>query len=150
MGIGSAGSGDGQRQEWTARLMELPLGRWLVVLVGLGVIGVGGYHLYKGWSRSFRDELLSGQMQQRERELIELSGVAGYVAHGLVLGLTGLFLVLAALRFNPEEARGLGGALEELASQPFGPWLLGAAALGLAAYGLYRLAMARYYVALAP
>jgi Domain of Unknown Function (DUF1206) len=38
----------------------------------------------------------------------------------------------------------LGGALQTLLREPFGPWLLGAAALGLVAYGLLMLAVARY------
>jgi hypothetical protein len=146
MGMGG-GSGGGQ-QEWTARLMELPLGRWLVVAAALCVGGTAVYQLYKGATRKFREELLIGQMSQGERAAIEPIGVAGYIAHGVVLGLAAVFLAQAALRFDPEEARGLGGALEELAAAPFGPWLLGIVAIGLVAYGVYKLAQARYYVAL--
>ena len=58
----------------------------------------------------------------------------------------GTFLAQAAWQVKPEEARGIGGALATLLEQPFGPWLLGAVALGLAAYGLYMLAEARYRV----
>jgi hypothetical protein len=148
LGMGGGGSGDGQRQEWTARLMELPLGRWLVALAGLVVIGVGVYQLYKGWSHKFRKDLLYGKMSEGERKLIDPVGVAGHTAHGVVLGLTGVFLVQAALRYNPQEAQGLGGALDELARQPFGPWLLGLVALGLVAYGIYKLAEAKYHMVL--
>jgi hypothetical protein len=49
----------------------------------------------------------------------------------------GLFLCIANWRTDPSQAQGLGGALTVLASQPFGPWLLGAVALGLFSYGLY-------------
>ena len=56
----------------------------------------------------------------------------------------GSFLVRAALEHDPQEARGLGGALQTLAQQPFGAWLLGAVALGLVAYGLFMLSVARY------
>jgi len=61
-----------------------------------------------------------------------------------VLGLIGGFLLLAALRYNPSEARGLDGALTSLLNRPFGPWLLALVALGLVAYGLYSVFEARY------
>lgn len=65
-------------------------------------------------------------------------------ARGLVIGIAGVFLIVAALRFDPSEATGLGGALQELLRQPFGSWILGAVALGFIAYGLLMVAVARY------
>jgi hypothetical protein len=56
----------------------------------------------------------------------------------------GLFLILAAFRQEPGEAKGLAGALNTLAEQPYGPFLLGAVAAGLALYGLYMFVEARY------
>ncbi|MCP3141459.1 DUF1206 domain-containing protein [Pyxidicoccus sp. QH1ED-7-1] len=50
----------------------------------------------------------------------------------------------AAIQADPGEAGGLGEALTALAEQPFGPWLLGAVALGLVAYAVYQLLEARY------
>src|SRR5579885_3120769 len=49
-----------------------------------------------------------------------------------------------AVQHNPGEAKGLDSALAELASQPFGPILLGIVALGLIAYGIYSFVEARY------
>ncbi|MDX6484418.1 MAG: hypothetical protein QOE95_2189, partial [Gaiellaceae bacterium] len=43
-----------------------------------------------------------------------------------------------------EEAQGLAGALRALEQQPYGPYVLGAVALGLVAYGLYMFVEARY------
>jgi len=40
--------------------------------------------------------------------------------------------------------RGLDGALQALAEQPYGPWLLGIVALGLVAYGVHMGVQARY------
>lgn len=147
LGMG-AGSGNGQ-QEWTARFMSLPFGRWLVGLAGLFVIGYGLYQIYEAVTRKYRDRLIYGQMSATERRWIDPASIAGLVAHGVVLGLIGTFLIQAALRFNPDEAQGLSGALAELSQQPFGPWLLGATAIGLIGYGLYKLAQARYHRVLA-
>jgi len=54
------------------------------------------------------------------------------------------FLVAAAVTHDQRKAKGLGGALQELALQPYGQILLGLVAIGLVAYGLYSLAEARY------
>lgn len=148
MALGRPNSGGGQ-QEWTARFMALPLGRWLVGLAGLFVIGYGIYQLYSAWTREYRERFAYEQMSADERRWIDPISVAGLVAHGIVLGLIGLFLIQAAYTFNPQEAQGLSGALNEIASQPFGPWLLGAVAVGLVAYGVYKLAQARYHHTLA-
>ena len=57
--------------------------------------------------------------------------------------MAGLF-VLAAWHENSGEASGLDGAMRTLQQQPFGQWLLTLIALGLAAYGVYSFARARY------
>lgn len=50
----------------------------------------------------------------------------------------------AGIHANPRDARGLGGALHVIARQPAGRWLFGAVALGLVAYGVFMLVVARY------
>ena len=68
----------------------------------------------------------------------------GIAARGVVFALIGAFLVRAAYDANAHEAKGLGGTLRALATEPHGKWLLGIAALGLIAYGLYDFILARY------
>ncbi len=50
----------------------------------------------------------------------------------------------AAITFDPAKSTGLDGALRTLANRAYGPWLLGALALGLIAFGIYGLAAARW------
>jgi len=52
--------------------------------------------------------------------------------------------VRAALQRDPSETKGLGGALDVLASQAYGPWLLGFVAVGLIAYAVYCFSYVRY------
>jgi hypothetical protein len=68
----------------------------------------------------------------------------GYVARGVVFGLVGIFLIKAAVEFDPNKAVGLDGALAKLANHSYGSWLLGIVAAGLIAFALYSLADARY------
>jgi hypothetical protein len=141
---GKGGGTAGGSQGFTAALMSKPFGRWLVVLIGIAVIVSGFYQLYDAWSKKFRNRLKLQEMSADEERLATRTGQAGLAARGIVFLLSGWFLVQAGLRFDPSEARGLGGALEALARQPSGPWLLGLVALGLIAYGAYSFLQARY------
>jgi Domain of Unknown Function (DUF1206) len=130
--------------DWTALLLSWPLGQELVVGAGAAVIGVGLHELYQAYKAGFVEYLKLGEMGEKVRKWTERWGRLGIAARGVVFGVVGTFLIRAALEYDPQEARGLGGALQTLAQQPFGPWLLGAVAFGLIAYGLLMLTVARY------
>ena len=137
--MGSGTSGSKQSADLTAQIMEAPGGRVLVVLLGVGVVAIGVYHVHKGLTRKFRDDL-----DGRQGPAVERLAVAGYVAKGVVLGLVGVLFVVAGVHKAAGEATGLDGALRTLREQAYGPVLLTVVALGLAAYGLYSVARARY------
>jgi Domain of Unknown Function (DUF1206) len=138
------GSSGGSEQQQTATVLGWPGGVALVTVVGIGVIGVAAYQGYRGATESFLDDLALAQMSKGERKLATYVGVAGHVARGVVFALIGVFLVKAALEYDPQEAIGLDGALRKLAGQPYGLLLLGLVAAGLLLYGLYCLVEARY------
>jgi hypothetical protein len=137
-------SGEGAAQDWTARLLEQPFGPWLVALVGLGLIGSGVFQLTRAVTTKFRDRLQTWSMSAREQTFAVWAGRFGHVARGVTFAIMGIFLVLAAFRQDPGEAKGVAGALNSLAEQPYGPFLLGGVASGLACYGLYMFVEARY------
>jgi hypothetical protein len=143
MGGGAAAASDGA-QGMTAGVLAKPFGAVLVALVGLGIIAGGLDDIREGWKQKFRDVIDFSRMSPTERTWITRTGMAGLIARGVVFLLTGSFLVQAALRSDPSRARGLPGALETLAQQPYGPWLLATVALGLLAFGIYSLLLARY------
>jgi hypothetical protein len=136
---GSGSSDEQQTDDFTRTLMEQPAGRWLVAAVGLAVIGVAAYHVYKGWTRKFLDDL-----RRHPGRWADVSGWVGYVAKGAALAIVGGLFVIAAWREDPESAAGLDGALKTLRDQAFGPALLTVVAAGIAAYGIYSFARARY------
>lgn len=143
-GIASSG-GESSMAEWTAWLMAQPFGRWLVGIGGAIGIGVGLYKLYKAYSTEFTEVLNLSQMSQTEREWTIRLGRAGIAAQGIVFAIIGGFFVQAAWQYQPSEARGLGGALQSLADQPYGPWLLTLVALGLVAHGIYMMFIVSQY-----
>jgi hypothetical protein len=120
------------------------LGQVLVVGSGAAIIGVGLHELYQAYKAEFLEYLKLSEMGEKERKWTERWGRLGIVSRGVVFGIVGVFLIRAALQHDPQEARGLGGALQTLAQQPLGPWLLGAVAIGLVAFGLFMLSVARY------
>ncbi len=142
---GGAGAGkSGSTQDWTARLLAQPLGQWLVAAVGAVIIAVGLNTLYIASKGTFRDKLKLAQMSAAEQTWATRMGKIGLMARAVVSGLIGWFLIRAALFADPNQARGLDGALKVLAQQSHGRWLLGAVAVGLAAYGVYSFVEARY------
>ena len=136
------GSGDGA-EHWTSRLLSAPAGPWLV---GLGALIIGGYavvQLRRAFASDIAKRLRLGS-DADHRRLIERLGRAGLAARGVVFGLIAFFLMRAALEYDPSEAGGVDQALDWLSGQPTA--LFAAVALGLAAYGLFQLAKARYRV----
>lgn len=137
------GSGGGETSDVTASLMQAPGGRLLVGVIGAGVLAVGAYHVHKGVTTGFLEDLHrlpAGPAGRAAR----WSGVVGYVAKGVALGVVGVLFVLAALHADAGEATGLDGALRALRDAPAGPFLLGLVALGLVAFGLYSFVRARF------
>lgn len=145
-GAGSSGGGSrGQADSMTAQLMSAPGGRYLVGAVGLGVIAVGVYLCYHGLAEKFVKRLDHEAGQADRRGVIVTLGKVGHLAKGVALMVVGALFVTAAVQFQPKESGGLDQALRTLLQQPFGPYLVGAVALGLGAYGLYCLAWARHH-----
>jgi len=140
----SGGGGAPQESAWTARVLELPAGRILVILAGLALVAAGGWLVVRGMRRKFEKHLDTRSMPQGLSKVAIAVGLLGHVARGAVAGLAGFLLVKAAIDYNPQEAKGVDGTLRTLAAQPYGKVLLLLAAAGLAAFGLFSLIEARY------
>ncbi|MDJ0590468.1 MAG: DUF1206 domain-containing protein [Pleurocapsa sp. MO_226.B13] len=144
IGSSNGGSGGNSRQDWTAMVMQQPFGRWLVGLAGAVIVGIGFWRIYRAYKIKFRKKLnLSELKYQQEDWLVNISRF-GIAARGVVFIMIGFFVLQAAKNYNPQEVKGLDGALLTLAQQPFGKVLLSLMALGLVAYAVYLLLQARY------
>lgn len=140
----SGESGDQKSKAFTAKAMEFTGGRWLVGAVGLGLIGWGTGNLVNALRRKFLKRLRLAGTGQRIRRAVEIVGVVGRSARGIVYGVAGGFLVYAAVTFDPGKAEGVDGTLRQFARTPAGPWLLGVIAVGLVVYGVYSFCEARW------
>ena len=97
---------------------------------GIAIIAVGVYHVYKGASQNFLDDL-KGTPSNFVRRL----GTVGYVAKGLAIAAVGILVLLAVNSSEPGKSSGLDGAFKTLGAQPYGVALLILAGLGIITYG---------------
>ena len=139
----SSGGGESE-QEISARLMEQPFGVWLVGLVGVIIMVYGLYELQSGARLKFMEQLKTHEMNAKEKSAAEKAGRVGLIARGLVLAMIGFFFLRTAWTHNPDESKGVGGAFDELASQPYGMFLLAIVAAGFILYGIYQFICGRY------
>jgi hypothetical protein len=140
------GGGGGDAAEgWSARLLQLPYGRLLVGAAALGILGYAAYQLYRAASKDkIKKHLDFGEAGATEAQWIVRLGRFGTAARAVVFAMIGVFLGRAALESDSSEAGGFAQSMNTLAGADHGPYVLGAVAFGLIAYGLYQLATARY------
>ncbi|MGU3432253.1 DUF1206 domain-containing protein [Actinomycetes bacterium M1A6_2h] len=136
---GAGKSTGGQNAGMSARLMQSGPGTAVVAFAGAVVLAVGGYHIYKGLSQKFVDDLTI-----RPGTGVTTLGLVGYTAKGLALAGAGVLVIVAAITSDPSKATGLDAAVKELGAQPFGQILLILAAIGIALYGVYAFVLARF------
>ncbi|WP_439947485.1 DUF1206 domain-containing protein [Streptomyces sp. BBFR109] len=143
-GSGGGRSSDEQSRDLTARAMAVPAGQWLVGAAGVGIAVAGVWMGVQAVRRHYRKKLKLGELSPRTRRLIDVTGVGGGAARGLVFATAGVFAVRAAIDYRPNQAKGLDDTLRSLADTPFGPWLLALVAAGLVLFGLFSFALARW------
>lgn len=142
---GRGGSANQKSQDLTATVMrDVPAGRWLVLLVGLTLVGVGvGVGVRGLWTR-FEQPLDMYRTRRPVRLAVRVLGVVGQAARALVCAAAGVFLGYAAITYDPTKAKGVDGTLREFARTSAGPYLLFLIASGLIMFGLYSFCEARW------
>lgn len=137
--LGLRGSSGNSGEEATSTLLGLPGGQFLVIALGLAVVGVGVGQVVKGVRQTFTEDL-DGGLPQWARSL----GTLGYTSKGVAYGVLGVLFVVAALTHDKSRASGLDAALQTLRDQPFGQVLLALVALGFVCFGLFCFVWARH------
>jgi hypothetical protein len=139
----SDGGSGGGKQKAAAVLMDLPAGRWLVMIAGIGIVGFGGYQFYKHVvNTEFMDKIESAD--EKTTNTIETIGRVGYGGRSALMIGIGVFFFVAGVQHDSDEVKGLSGLLGELAGDPWGQVALWVIAIGTFAYGVYTLIEAKY------
>ncbi|MER8030131.1 DUF1206 domain-containing protein [Streptomyces bauhiniae] len=138
------GSSDQQSDDVTAMALKWPGGQWIVGGAGLVVIGAGVYIAARAVMRKFRKHLRTSEMSPTVRKIVDVLGVGGGTARGIVFAVAGVFALIAAVQHEPGKAKGMDDTLRSFRDLPAGPWLLALIALGLAAFGAFSWCNARW------
>ena len=101
VGQGASSSAEKQTEDFTAGLMGSPGGRLLVGVVGLVVLGIAGYHVYKGWTKKFLEDL-----REHPGDWAVTAGRVGYIAKGVALVDRGVLLPRRGLAGRPRQGAG--------------------------------------------
>ncbi|MFJ5074837.1 DUF1206 domain-containing protein [Streptomyces sp. NPDC088553] len=139
-----AGSTDRQSHDVTSRLLALPGGPWWVGAAAAGILGAGLWIAGRAVLRKYRDHLERQRMSTLQRRFMDVTGVAGGVARGLVFAAVGFFGLKASSQSDPGEAKGMDDAIRSFAETPAGPWLLVAVAVGLALFGAFSFGQSKW------
>ena len=145
LGLPPPHSTNEQARDVTATAMAHSEGRILILLLGIVIVGIGLAVIWIGASKDFLKDLQLGRAGRRTRRAVELLGAVGNIARGLVFAWAGIFMIDAAATYDPSKAKGIDATLRSFAHTPLGPFLLFAVALGLALFGAYSLAEARWH-----
>jgi hypothetical protein len=128
---GTARSQAGRQEDITAAAM-------------LAVVACGIALVIEGMRKKFMKYLGKAAMTARTRRVVQVLGVTGTIARGVVFALAGVLVVDAAVTHRAAESGGIDKALLTLRDQPFGEFLMLLAALGLLIFGIYGLCEARW------
>ena len=115
-----------QRQDtgMTADLLRTGWGQALLVVAGILVV-VGGLEAARRAVRlNFRERFTAGHMSRALAVVTRALGAFGCVARAVVLVLTGVFLIKAAVLSSAGQTKGLDAVFRSVASSTYGPWLL--------------------------
>jgi hypothetical protein len=137
--LGSSGSGNQKEEGWTARLLSVPFGRILVVVIGIAIVVLAVRLIRRGVKKKFTEDLVGGISPG----VIRL-GQVGYIVKGIAFAIVGGLFGWAAVTYDAEKAGGLDDALRTINGAPFGSVLLTLMALGLVCFGIYCFVWARY------
>jgi hypothetical protein len=117
-----------------AAILAWPLGPWLVIGLGLFIVGCGLGNTARAFlddfGRTLRCDPLVRAWACRIARL-------GYFGRGLAMLPTGVFMMRAGWHERAVEARGVGGALWALHDQGAGDIVLALVAIGLMAFGAF-------------
>ena len=142
-GTGSRGGSDGTDGP-TAQVLQLPGGQLLVGIAALGILGYAVVQARQAFTEDFREQLSAEGKQGRAGTAYLWAGKVGYATKAVAVGIIGGFFGYAAITHDASKSGGMDQALQQVLEQPYGRYLLGLVALGIAGYGVFCLARARH------
>lgn len=133
---GLRGSTGREAEMWTARIMDWPLGVWIVGVVGLIIAAYGVFQIINALKSRVSGSLDMTSLPSHLRPALANISRFGIAARGVVIVVLGSFLVRAALQHNPRTAAGTRETMLEVANTFDGRWMLLGLGAGFIAYAV--------------
>jgi hypothetical protein len=143
---GLSASGGATERSVARELLAWPLGDWLLVLAGLGLIGFGVQQIYAGFTGRLERGLALDELRREAGGWAVHVSRFGVAARAVVFLVLGWGAVTGGWFRDVSEVNTTASSLRTLGAQPgsLGQWLLGITAAGFIAYGFYQIVHARY------
>ena len=138
-GSGSNGGGNSV----ISKVLSQPYGQLLVGIIACIYLGKAGYQIFRAYSGNFKKKVQEHQFSRKTQKLMIVSGIAGYTARGVVIGIIAYLMFRAAFYSSSQDSGGTKEAFDFLQNE-FGTLMLGIVALGLFLYGIFMIIKARY------
>ena len=136
--------GDSGPEPLVREALRWPFGEWMIMIAAVGVGWYGVVEILDAWKGRLEPDLDASTLRRRAGEWAMPVARGGIGARGVLMILLAFGLLRAATARRPSAAGGLDTSLWILNTLPQGALLLGAAAAGVLAYGIYQLLHARY------
>lgn len=141
---GGSGSGGSKKKAALAEMLEKDWGVWVIGAIAIIVLAMAAYQIYRGISEKYMDKIENHQGSREKYQTVKNLGKVGYIARGIVFAILAFFLYKVITAHSADQYKGTEGAFQWMLKQDYGTWLMGAVALGLLAYGIFTMAVARY------
>jgi hypothetical protein len=134
--FGNGGGSGGGSNSYLAQILSHRYGQIIVGIIALGYLGKALFQIYRAYTGKYKKKIKEQHLNDKSRKLLVVSGIAGYTARGIVIGIISYLIFRAALTDNSDEAGGTGEAFQFLQNE-FGTIILAVIALGLVMYGIF-------------
>lgn len=135
---------NGDKKAALGELLSHDWGKALIWALGILIAGQAIQQFYIAYKATFMKKIDNYPSIKHEYDFIRRAGRVGYIARGMVFGVLAFFIIKVISNLNANEYKGTAGALAYFLGFSYGNLLLGAVALGLTAYGIFHIMVARH------
>jgi hypothetical protein len=141
--FGNGGDSGGGSNSYLAQALSHRYGQIIVGIIAIGYLGKAMYQIHRAYTGNYRKKIREQHLDDNSRKLLVVSGIAGYTARGVVIGIIAYMFFRAAWTSNSNEAGGTSEAFYFLQNE-FGAIALVVIALGLVMYGIFYFLTAKH------
>jgi len=140
----SASQSGGGKTSVLSELMQSTLGSIMIGAIALGLLVKAVFQFKNVFGSDFRENLKNSKLKQKAQKTIKTLGIIGYSARGVVILIITFLLTKALFTKNSSSAGGTKEAFQLLDQSTSSTISLIIISTGLAFYGLYMIAKAKY------